>query len=245
MATDETDDRRAADEADDHPGIPRDADGVPIFLILPPGMEKSYDRKLTRCRAGWQATGDPAFVVEAQILTYTHRQPLLLWLTEAVTTLGTNRRSKDHAKRALEAHVRFTRYDALRTAKGHGLRWLIDEAKAAAEAAAKAKKDKRAARDAKAKAEAERAEIAATECAEAAARRAKKIERRGSVTWEEARELASEALAGTPAAGDADNIRKVHDQVKRELKTGQGPQYLTPRMPREKPAGVLKARDPQ
>jgi hypothetical protein len=220
----------AKDGAGDHQGIPRDANDDPIFLILPPGVQESYDRKLSRCRAGWQATGDPAFVIEAQIQTHLHRQPPLLWLTEAVVALATKRRTKGYAKRAFEAHIRWMRFDTLRTAKKHGLRWLQDQIKSATEVAA----------GTNAEAERERAE----DVKRNAKRRAEKIEKRGRVTWEEAGELASEALAGLPAAGKSDVIRKDYDQVKRECAAGQGAQYLTPLIPRKKLADAIQeARD--
>jgi len=70
---DETNAPVAAAEADrpgdDHPGIPRDANGIPIWLRLPADMRAKYDRKLERCRARWRATRDPAFIIEALILT--------------------------------------------------------------------------------------------------------------------------------------------------------------------------------
>src|SRR5262245_18384849 len=95
-----------ADELDLYRHIPRDAAGDPIFFVLPPAMEASYERKLRRCERGWRATGDPAFVIEPQIQTFLHRQPPRLWLTEAAIALITKRRTKAHITRAFSAAIR-------------------------------------------------------------------------------------------------------------------------------------------
>jgi hypothetical protein len=59
------------------PGIPHDADGVPIFFVLPSDLRARYDRKLARCERGWLATEDPNFAIEAFILTHLHRHPTI------------------------------------------------------------------------------------------------------------------------------------------------------------------------
>jgi hypothetical protein len=80
------------DDVGDHPGIPRDADGVPIFLVLPPELRASYDKKMRRCERGWQTTRDPAFVGEAQILTTSIgnrcRAGLLRWYARGRSSVG-------------------------------------------------------------------------------------------------------------------------------------------------------------
>jgi hypothetical protein len=106
-----------------HAHIPRDADGDPIFWILPPGVQASYDRKLAGCEAGWAATGDPLFVAEASTLARLHRQPAPAWLDDAVYRLAGNRRTKGHAKRAAEAAAHLMRYFAVRSARRAGLSW--------------------------------------------------------------------------------------------------------------------------
>jgi hypothetical protein len=237
--------RQATEQADDdHCNIPRDADGKPVFFILPPGMRVSYERKMRQCELGWQATRDPAFVTEAQIHTHLHRQPPLLWLTEAIIALNTKRRTKDDAKRAIEAQTRWMRYDAVRTAKEHGLRWLQGRVKAVTESAAKAK-ERAVDLTGDAKAKAKHAAEAATEVAKDAKRRAKKIEKRGWVTWPEAYELAAECLARTDAAGKPDStMRKDYQRVKTDFKEGRGAIYLLPKLPqRETLTESLKARD--
>jgi hypothetical protein len=105
------------DTTDPHYGIPLAADGYPIFLILPPDVQVSYDRRMLRCKQGWQATGDPAFVIEASIHTYHFRQPPPLWLIEAVCSLGVKRRTKAYITRAFRAAIRRMRYEAVRDAK--------------------------------------------------------------------------------------------------------------------------------
>ena len=124
------------DEAGDHPDIPRDADGVPIFFILPPALRERYVKKLARCEAGWRTTGDPAFAIEAYVLTYLHRQPPALWVTEAACSLATKHRTKGHVTRALNATIRRMRYEAVRDAHGGGpkrggLKWTAAYRRAA------------------------------------------------------------------------------------------------------------------
>ncbi|OLB69080.1 MAG: hypothetical protein AUI16_29725 [Alphaproteobacteria bacterium 13_2_20CM_2_64_7] len=235
---------------DPHRDIPKDANGDPIFFVMPDGVRASYERKLRQCEIGWLATDDPAFVTEAEILRHLHRQVSPLWLTEANIALNAKRRTKGHAKRAIEAHIRWKRYDAVRTAKEHGLRWLQDRAKRAIEHAAKAKKyaaelsGVRKAEHAAAKRKAEDAAEAATERARDAERRAEKIEKRGWVTWPEAYVLAAEVLAGTRAAGEPDTtIRKDYEQVKKDFKEGRGAMYLLPKLPRKTLTEALKAHD--
>ncbi|MFZ0065338.1 MAG: hypothetical protein WAK90_04135 [Pseudolabrys sp.] len=112
--------------------IPRDAAGVPIFLILPDGVRESYEDKMATCRAGWMATGDPLFVAEACTLAMIHRQPMPAWLDEAVYAVATQRRTKAHAKAAREAAARFERYCAVRDAHAlDGLSWESARSRAA------------------------------------------------------------------------------------------------------------------
>jgi hypothetical protein len=218
------------DPDDVHRDIPKDENGDPIFLVLPDGVRASYERKMAHCEVGWQATGDPAFVIEAEILRHLNRQVPPLWLTEANITLNTKRRTKGYAKRATESHIRWMRYDAVRTAKEHGLRWLQKRAEEAKELAAKAK-ECAADLTGDAKAKAKHAAEAATEVAKDAQRRAEKIEKRGRVTWPEAYALAVECLARTDAAGKPDTMRKDHDEVKTDFKKGRGAEYLLPKLP--------------
>lgn len=51
-------------------GIPRDAKGNPVFLVLPPGVEAGSQRYLASCERHWQETGDPAALGTA--LTHVH-----------------------------------------------------------------------------------------------------------------------------------------------------------------------------
>ncbi len=82
------------DDHRDHRVIPGDADGNPIFLILPAGVQASYDRKMKACEDGWRATGDPWAVAEAHTLTLLHRQVPPAWLDDAVWALAIQRRTK-------------------------------------------------------------------------------------------------------------------------------------------------------
>ena len=230
-----------------HQDIPKDANGDPVFFILPDDMRASYERKLRQCELGWQATNDSAFLTEAEILRHLHRQVSPLWLAEANIALHAKRRTKGHAKRAIETGIRWMRYDTLRTAKEHGLHWLQHQAEAATRRSIEEKK--RAAElvgDVEAKdekAKAERAAEAAAKHAKEAQRRAEKIERRGWVTWPEAETLAVECLARTRAAGESETIRKSYDQVKGDLGAGRGAMYLIRKQPRITLTEALRARD--
>ncbi|MCP1765147.1 hypothetical protein [Bradyrhizobium japonicum] len=103
--------------------IPRDAAGDPVFLILPDGVRASFERKMANWKAAWLATGDPLAISSAHTLTMLHRQVSPLWLDEAILSLTDKRRTKIHAKRAIEAAVRLIRYMAVRDARASGLTW--------------------------------------------------------------------------------------------------------------------------
>jgi hypothetical protein len=139
------------DPTDPHHGIPLAGDGNPIFFILPPGVQASYDRRMLRCKRGWKATGDPAFVIEALIHTYHFRQPPPLWVTEAACSLGVKRRTKTYITRAFNAAIRWMRYEVVRNAKREVVRnakrtrtWEEAYARAAASLADTAAKGKAA-----------------------------------------------------------------------------------------------------
>ena len=105
----------------------------PVWPIVPQWMlgtpqiivnTANYDRQMKDCEAGWLATGDPSPVAEAQTLTRVHRQVIPAWLDDAVSSLANKRRTKKHAKRELEARIRFMRYKAVRDAhERDGLSW--------------------------------------------------------------------------------------------------------------------------
>jgi hypothetical protein len=132
------------DSDDLHRDIPQDANGDPIFFILPLKVRASYDRKMAACEAGWRATGDPAFVGEALTYLWSYRQPPPSWLHEAGWKLVTGRRTKGDATRAFNTTVRWMRYEAVRDAKRTDLTWqdayeraaeVLAETRAAAKAA--------------------------------------------------------------------------------------------------------------
>jgi hypothetical protein len=113
------------DEADDdHRGIPRDAEGDPIYLILPPDMRAEYERKLAACRAGWEATRDPAAPMEALVLALNYRQPPQLWFVEAACAVMHRRRTRGYVTRRINATIRWMRFAAVRDAVRSGLTWL-------------------------------------------------------------------------------------------------------------------------
>lgn len=105
------------DADDDHPGIPRDANGDPIFLILPDGVRAKYQARMTACEAAWRERGDPLVVSDATSWTHVHRQPIPAWLEQATVELAMARRSDDQAKRHVEAGIHLVRYRTVRDLK--------------------------------------------------------------------------------------------------------------------------------
>jgi hypothetical protein len=108
--------RDKAPANDDQAGIPHDANGDPIFLILPPVLRARYDEKMAQCESAWRE-GEPLAVAEAQELTCLYRQPIPVWLGEAVVQLAVKRRTKKQAKRHREAQKNFARYSLVRDLK--------------------------------------------------------------------------------------------------------------------------------
>jgi hypothetical protein len=108
---------------DPHRNIPKDADGVPVFFLLPAGMRASYERKLTACEAAWRETKDPFAFAEALSLAFFHRQPVPPWLHEAAWAVAAGRRGKAHVRRAREAATHLMRYMIVRDARAAGMSW--------------------------------------------------------------------------------------------------------------------------
>jgi hypothetical protein len=116
---------------DPHRDIPKDANGDPIFVILPEGYRRTYDRAMARCEAAWLATGDPLIIDEAVVWTFSYRQPIPRWLQEALGQLLLERRTPEQAKRALDRAKKLMRYQAVRDAKKiDGLTWVKSRVRA-------------------------------------------------------------------------------------------------------------------
>jgi hypothetical protein len=109
-------DTKHLDEDDAHKGIPRDAEGVPIFLILPPAVRESYERQLAACELGWRS-GETLAVAAAHTWACIYRQPSPKWLEQAIVDLAMKRRPKAQAKHHLEAMKRLARYITVRDLK--------------------------------------------------------------------------------------------------------------------------------
>src|SRR5262249_28931580 len=101
---------------DDHLGIPGDANGDPIFLILPVVMRKRYETKLAQCEAAWRE-GEPLAVAEAVVIAKIYRQPIPAWLADAVVELAVRYRTPAQAKRHREAQKDYERYSLVRDLK--------------------------------------------------------------------------------------------------------------------------------
>jgi hypothetical protein len=101
---------------DDHRAIPRDAEGAPIFLILPPSLRAEYEKRMAQCEAAWRE-GEPLAAAEAVKWADIHRQPNPKWIGQAVIELAIGRRTAKQAKRYAEAGIRLRRYMLVRDLK--------------------------------------------------------------------------------------------------------------------------------
>jgi hypothetical protein len=114
----------SVDDCDEwHERIPRDADGFPVYFILPAERQAQYDERMAACEAGWRDTRDPAFVGEATFWGYAYRQPAPSWLSDAVMMLAIEWRGQAHAARRPRSIVRLQRYRAVCDARQRGLSW--------------------------------------------------------------------------------------------------------------------------
>jgi hypothetical protein len=104
-------------EDDDHRGIPRDAGGDPVFLILPAEIRTKLDANLAACRLAWEQAHEPLAITEAETLLHLHRQPIPKWLEEAIVTFVMGARSKQQAERYQDATTRMARYTSVRDRK--------------------------------------------------------------------------------------------------------------------------------
>jgi hypothetical protein len=95
-------------------------------------QQKRDERQMRRCQQGWEATRDPAFIVEAQALIDIYQRPPPPWLSEAIYDLATEIRAetKEYAARARQALVRRLRFEAVLAAKP-GRTWPEAHAEAA------------------------------------------------------------------------------------------------------------------
>ncbi len=97
---------------DDHEGIPRDAKGVPIYLILPDDIRVKFECKIAACE-NWTQTHDPLAYIEAAVWVWSHRQPLPTWLLNAIARGGIELRSPQQAENARLRYMHHARYRAV------------------------------------------------------------------------------------------------------------------------------------
>jgi hypothetical protein len=102
---------------DGHQGIPRDAAGVPVYLILPDNIRSKYERKMAACEKAWRQTGDAAAYMEATTWSWSHRQPIPTWLHNAILKSGVALRTPQQIKDANTRHEHHTRYRAVMDAR--------------------------------------------------------------------------------------------------------------------------------
>jgi hypothetical protein len=129
----------AKKDRDPHRDIPKDANGDPIFLILPDGVRASYERKLENAKRAWLATGDPGALRQAAAHIKFHRQPMPDWVFDALMTFLTGLRGDSDVKRAKNNAVHSQRYQVVRDEKADaeaapGIEMSVDEASARAAA---------------------------------------------------------------------------------------------------------------
>jgi hypothetical protein len=108
---------RPDSDGDDHRGIPLDAGGDPVFLILPEGIQAKLNVNLAACRLAWEQAHEPLAIAEAATLLHYHRQPVPKWLEEAIVMLAIGARSKQQAERYQDATTRMARYTSVRDRK--------------------------------------------------------------------------------------------------------------------------------
>jgi hypothetical protein len=127
MAADETDDQ----QPDLDPALAQILQGghdrATTEQLLRRYSQERSERAMRLCQQGWEATRDPAFIVQALITV----MPSPLWLFEAIYELATNHRSKEHVTRALNRSIRRRRYEAVCDAKLAGMTWPASYAQAA------------------------------------------------------------------------------------------------------------------
>ena len=87
-------------------------------------QQERNERLMRLCQQGWEATRDPIFIAEAQILIEVDQRPPPHWLSEAIIfDLAMKGRAKEHVTRAEQALVRRRRYEAVLAAKSAGVTW--------------------------------------------------------------------------------------------------------------------------
>jgi hypothetical protein len=105
---------------DCHENIPKDANGDPIFLILPPGDRAKYEKRMASLKQAWAATEDPAYFREATTLQFIHRQPTPRWLYEAGDAIAAGRRTRQHDEQYLDGQRHLRRYTTVRAFREAG-----------------------------------------------------------------------------------------------------------------------------
>jgi hypothetical protein len=99
---------------DYHENIPKDANGDPIFLILPLGIRVRYEERMAGLKQAWAATKDPAYFREAFTWSFLYRQPTPRWLYEAGDAIAAGRRTKQHDEKYLDGQRHLVRYTTVR-----------------------------------------------------------------------------------------------------------------------------------
>jgi hypothetical protein len=115
-----------------HRDIPKDANGDPVFLILPAGVKADYERRDRNNKETWLATGNPGALRKAALDIKHFRQPQPDWYVDAIVTILTNMISDRDVQRAKNNAMHSRRYQIVRDIKADadaaGAEISIDEA---------------------------------------------------------------------------------------------------------------------
>jgi hypothetical protein len=106
---------------DCHENIPKDANGNPVFLILPPHDRARYEEWMAEYEQAWRTTKDPIYFRAASTVNFIHRQPQPRWLYEAGDEIAAGRRTKRHEQRYLDALRHCLRYETVSHLRAEGL----------------------------------------------------------------------------------------------------------------------------
>jgi hypothetical protein len=223
-------------DEDLHKHIPRRADGSPVFLILPPGVLQSYERRIRACERAWRDRCDPAAIAQAAIWASNYRQPHPKWLTDAIQVLA--KRTDYDVKRERDAAKRLARHQAV-----HDFMYKIVDGRRVRRTAGDVKRDRDAAirraiddlthkivdgrRVERTADDIKRDPDVARKLTQLKSRqRALAAEECKKPSWPQAYEHASELLAGKPEAGEPRTMEAAYKSVLRDLKEGRGGEYF-------------------
>jgi hypothetical protein len=90
--------------------IKREEEADPVWVELPPDIQKRFNRRLAACEAAWLETNDPLVVAEAITWVHCFRQTIPQWLEAAAVQALSKVRTKAQAKRYVEDREHWRRW---------------------------------------------------------------------------------------------------------------------------------------